>query len=1409
MLCMHVSVLGPLTLDGGKQSVPPRDRAVLAALCVRPGFAWSTDAIAEAMWRDEPPPTMAKIIQGSVSRLRQTLGVASIETVGSGYRVTCEGVELDTLAFEKATSVAREHRTKGRSDLAIEGLAAALATWRGSPFEDIEPWEPAAQEAARLQEMRLLAEDDLLELRLDSGDHAGVAVDGVLLPAAEPWRERRWTLLALAQYRSGRQADALGTLRRAGRALREGLGVDPGPEIKELERRILHQDPALLDTPDEARLADDACPYRGLLAYETDDAEVFFGRSRLSDELVTRLAESPLLVLAGASGAGKSSVLRAGLVPRLRAQGREVIVVLPAADPYGSTAAALAASEGDSVVVIDQFEEVFTRNADVDAWLRWVVERVVHVAPVIVAVRADHIGHLGGDPRLARLVERGLHLVRPLEGADLREAIEGPAARAGLRLAPGLVDLIVRDVEDEAGGQPLMSHALVETWRGRSGRTLTVEGYQASGGIRGAVTRTAERVYASLGDDDREVVREIFVRLCPTGEDGRPERARVLLDVFAGDPRAERLIETLVRARLLTVDDGQVEIAHEALARSWPRLRRWLAEDSAGHRIRRHLTDSSSAWSSLGRPDDELYRGGRLELALDWWGTSKPRLSKVENEFLAASERQAETERVDLETRNRRLRGLLAGVGALLVLSLAAGTMAVVKGRQAASSEHDAVHATMVSRSAATKSTNKALSALLAVESYRRRPDAAAYSALLGTFTGSQGFEGYLHLRGVDKLNGALRPDGKTAVVDDSRGVLSVLDLASGKLTKVHDPQDPMVVDYSVLRVSADGRYVVQVLELSRNDTTCLGYPTAYEKSDGARCNQVFVFDLQTRRTVLGPLKAPFKIGDAALSPDAKHVAFAGGANGDVALYRVADGKLQGVVRSAPRPSTVWNQRDTGAVAFDGEELLAGSLAGPIKRLRVPSLEVIDEIDVPAMASHNALVVGPDHSIVSEGDDMLLALDAEGTIRWRQPLPEEGDECANFAVSAPAGRIFCGNYSGQLTSFELATGTPTGEVLDPQIGGVGDLAVSPDGNELMAFAEEKPIVSRWRLDGGGPVTSLESPGYEAVDYPDTQGNFPAAHDNGDGSWSFGMWDVARGQVSRSLPGGTAKVGQDLMIVYDDSDGSVAAVEGASNQARAIAAVEGALRVLPGPSKGQAVVISGWDENSGEQRPITATIYDSRTFRALDRFAGGPAMGAFAGSYSPDRSKLYVSGQSFEDEKSYLYELSLAGADKGKWHKVLDDADKVLAAAHGRLIIAGAQGDLTIRDVEKPETIVTTVPGARGYFGLLQASADGEMFMGSARDGTIQLYDTSTGIRLGDLIQSVVKSDGPGAGFLGADGKTLLVNAEQGVVRWDLTPEALLGGACQVAGRDLTEEEWSTYVGDEPYVRTCEQSWPRG
>jgi WD40 repeat protein len=593
------------------------------------------------------------------------------------------------------------------------------------------------------------------------------------LVADEPLREDWWRLLMLALYRAGRQADALAAGRRARAVLADELGSEPGPGIRRMEAAILAQDPALELVTERASalpVADigtgtavtGTCPFMGLATYQVADAPLFHGRTRLVTSVVARLVDSPVLVVSGPSGAGKSSAVRAGLVPALAAGALPgsaawaAEVVTPGRRPVD----VLAGLTGESppaapvLLVCDQFEELWAAGADpaeraafLDAVLGLLDDGIV--VRCVVVVRGDHVGRLAEHAGFAERLGAALVLVPALTDAELRETVREPACAVGLSADPELLDAVVSDVVGRVGALPLLSTALVGTWERRRGAVLTLAGYLESGGVAGALTRSAETAYAALDGAGREAARPLLVRLADVDDGGSLVRhpiglAELELDGDLGRPR-RRVVDTFVGHRLLAIDGDRLDVAHEALFTAWPRLATWLDEDSVGRSVRRHLAPAAHDWHAGGRPADELYRGARLAAALDWAASPDAAPTSVEEEFLAASQQQVDIElqgardQIARERRARhRTRRLAVGLAAVLVVALVAAVMAVRFQRaadtRAAVIERNSVIAD-ATRLAALSAGAGAMdvSLLLAVEAVRLADTPQTQDALLGS----------------------------------------------------------------------------------------------------------------------------------------------------------------------------------------------------------------------------------------------------------------------------------------------------------------------------------------------------------------------------------------------------------------------------------------------------------------------------------------------------------------------------------------------------------------------------------------------------------------------------------------------------------------------------------------------------
>ncbi len=452
-------------------------------------------------------------------------------------------------------------------------------------------------------------------------------------------------------------------------------------------------------------VSEDGCPYRGLQPFHEEHAEFFFGREALTQWLVEGLRPSTgsgqasrFLAVIGPSGSGKSSAVRAGLIPALRkgvlpgSEAWTILVMTPGVHPLEELAAYLApplSGQGDGMakkmlqlqdelradprtlhaevrlalaekaptacilIVVDQFEELFTLCRDEEERGRF-LDNLLYASgivqgrtAVVIAMRADFYAQAAAYSELADRMADHQVLVTPMEETELRQAIEAPAQRVGLAFAPGLVDIILDYALGEPGALPLLEHALLQLWERRQGRRLTFEAYREVGGVDGAIARRAEEEYAALPPKQQAEARRILLRLVQPGEGTEDTRRPALWSELVPGPEqapaVDDVIQRLANARLLTTGrdsptgEELVDVAHEALIRGWPRLRVWLDEDRAGLRTQRRLTERARDWERLSRDPGALYRGVHLAQAIEWAEDHAGEMAPLEREFLAAS----------------------------------------------------------------------------------------------------------------------------------------------------------------------------------------------------------------------------------------------------------------------------------------------------------------------------------------------------------------------------------------------------------------------------------------------------------------------------------------------------------------------------------------------------------------------------------------------------------------------------------------------------------------------------------------------------------------------------------------------------------------------------------------------------
>lgn len=1224
-------------------------------------------------------------------------------------------------------------------------------------------------------------------------------IPGQVLDVAHRLRDRE------AEQRVQRALERVGAATRQARLLRDEIADG----VLERERLAAHaHDGAVLGT----------CPYKGLARYETADAPYFYGRERLVATLVARLAVDCFVGIIGASGSGKSSLVRAGLLPALAAcalpgsDAWPTCIYTPGEHPLVAFAEALAPLAGiparelarrldrqpDEVgavldaavrgragarviVVVDQFEEIATLCRDPEERERFAGVLVDTVsdptipAVLVPVVRADYYGTLSVHPELARLFERSQLLVGAMSDAELRRAITEPARRAGLAVEDWLADAVCADAGSEPGALPLVSTALVETWVRRDGATLTLAGYREAGGVQGALARLADDVYGGLDDTGKALARRLFLRLAEPGEGTDDVRRRMPHAEFGGGSQADAVLDAFVGRRLLIADAGSVEVAHEALLREWPRLRSWLEEDRTGRRLHRQLTLSAASWDGEGRDAGALYRGTRLDAALEWAATHTHDVNTVEREFLDTSAEAHDAELREAHRTARRLRRLLTTVAAALAVSVAAAGLAVTqttradRARRIAQVENrELLLRGLLSQVASLRSTKLDLAALLALAAYRIAPGADTLSALIGIFTSAPGFERTVHFDAVHGYAGKLLPDGVTYATTDERQGVRLIDLRTGHQVAALPPVQATDNSDGLTALSGDGRFL------------------ALASGEAGRPSLLTVWDLTSRQRRFPDVPLRFPPGSVAFSQNGSLIAVSGGLPGDTDIRSAADGRLVASVPGLARPPGALNLVYTAALTFLPDGTLAiASQQGPLRIIDPRTGAQLHRFDGPQETSDAYLTVAPDGlSVFGSGPNGAVGWDiASGRLLWPNPAP---GSCDSIVVAAVAGALLCGRVDGHVIGYDLRTGATLARSFDYQQGPVTSLQVGRGGGLLIEGGG--PTLALWDLDGSGALSHLIHKGNDLVPQEfDGAGRLIVSHPTGGGSGlplQPELVDPTSGTVIDPLAGivaatGAAQPPGRLAAIF--ADGTAGFYDTTRHQR--VPGVTIRLPFVPTNASGLG---------------DTLVIYTDRQLQGFDRGGnlvpptGSRPEGSSGLFGSPDGSRI------FSFEPAGLVARYRNGQPTG----AAPVADvRGVAATSSLLVVATSDGRLRVLDLHTLKPSGPELPAVVGVTYQLVLSADGNRLLVIGVDRRVRVVDMATRAFVGDPIDlgpnANIEPTIPNADLsanINAGGTQLALGTAAGIVVWDLDPGHLADAACRVAGRNLTNSEWRDHIG---------------
>jgi WD40 repeat protein/DNA-binding SARP family transcriptional activator len=1698
---LEYRALGGLSVVDGAAELSlggPRQRRLAAVLLIDRNRVLSVDRLAEVVFAGEPTPGAATTLRSYVARLRRV-----VERAGSGSRVVTRppgymlevGDEaFDVARFEGAVASGRACLTRGDAAGASRVLREGLGRWRGGAYTEFADEDWARPEAQRLGELRLVAYELVADAELACGRAAEIAPELEALAAEHPLREAFQAKLMLALYRSGRQVEALRVYQAHRNALAGELGLEPPPELAELEGRILVHDEALrelergehrlrgyrlgerlgtgrdgtvyaarlpgvdrdiairvvpedlandpgfvrsfdadarrvaalrhpavvplydwwrepgaayvvmrrlrggtlrdrlqrgslpggevaalvgrvgaalmaaadagithgrvvaesilFDEAGRAYLADFPSgtgdvrvpgddvrdlaalvaeslsgrrptgaaiddvpatvaealtaalseteppplerlvptvvaalsgevaepvserpnPYKGLRAFDEPDAEDFFGRDELVDEILARLAGGGpwrrLVLVVGGSGSGKSSLVRAGLLPRVRggaAGGSDrwfVAAMVPGASPFkelaeslrrvavaetGDLAGELAASErgidrvvhrivpqgGELLLVADQLEELFTLADEGEQ--RAFLDGLTHALAVadsrlrvVATLRADFYDRPLRFERFGTAVGAATVPIAAMSAAELEAAIVGPAERVGGRVEPALAAELVGAVLHEPAALPSLQFTLYELAARSPDRNLTLAAYRELGGVDAAIAARAEELYRSLDDEAREGVRRLFERLVVVGAEGEATRRPALrseLEHAAGPSAGEMLdvIEVWAQARLLTLDrhpesrEPTVEVAHEALLREWPRLRGWLEEDREEIVALGHLREAAASWAELDHDAGALYRGARLDTALQLADRGARALPPRQREFLDASrterdrEGQREADQVARTARaNRRLRAQLVALAVALVGALVVGLVAVGQRNRATSERRVATGRELAAAANANVEVDPERSILLALEAVERTRSTdgsvlpEAEEALHRAVTASR-----IELR-VPGIGGRVdwSPDGTVFVTEgpEGSGIVDIRDAHTGESVRsFHGHGD----DISDVAFNHDGT----LLATTGED----GAARIWDPDTGVELH-----------TVESPDTYDWGVWGPSFSPDGSLFAAAWTGDGVVKILDVGTGRVDQEIRSVPHP---------GGTSFDpsGTRIAVRSDSG--RMAVVIDIESGDEVFT--LEGHSGVLTdiawSPDgRSIAMSSYDGSARLFDARTGAPRFAVQGRGGHVYDLDWNPDATRLITAHGDGAARVWHMTEGGPREEfALSAQDmrNGVSGVAFSPDGTQVMTGDFGTAAARVWDVSVTGDAEIANLPAVAnayggAVDFTSDGRQLVATSSAG----SVTAWDAQRftrvrtvGAATGSPPARTPgeasgpppASGEDVYSLDVSPDERLLAAARLDGTVRVwdLATGRDSFPVNPGPTlPGAPYTDVAWSP-AGDLLAIAAndgltgrvTILDRSGRDAIEPLQEtyGFAVGSVA--FSPDGEQLITTrlptAQPDPDATQVvIWDWKARKVDQTiateAWSAVHSPTGHILATA-SRGQGGNPGGSVDIWD-SATGAHIATLAGSTGVVDLA-FSSDGSRLATASHDGTVRIWDPSSGEQLLILhghdatVSSVAFSpDGSRLASVGVDGTVRI---------WALDPDDLVEIAERGLTRTLTDDECRQYLHTDTCLQT--------